>query len=70
MFRMKIESQLNISDRTLLAGQPGFTKIPKNITIDGDKYKVLGVSGGANLPFMSLEIERTNKQLIDKTAIA
>ena len=70
MFRMKVEAQFNIADRTLLAGRPGFTEIPKMIIIDGNEYKVFGVSQGIKLPFISLEIEKTDKQLTNKIAIA
>ena len=63
MFRMKIEQQMNIKDRTLLLGIPEFNAIPEKVVANGDTFKVIGVSNGAKHPFMSLEIERTNKNL-------
>lgn len=66
MFSMKIEQQMNMVDRTLLLGVPEYDIIPKEISIDKDKYKVIGVSHGVKLPYMSLEIENTSKELKGK----
>lgn len=66
MFSMKIEQQMNIKDRTLLLGVPEYDSIPEEVFIDNDKYKVIGVSHGVKPPYMSLEIENTNKELRNK----
>lgn len=67
MFKMKIEKQLNIPDRTLLLGQPNERVVPESVSVDGHTFKVLGLSLGAKLPFISLEIEKTNIDLVGKT---
>ena len=64
MFNMKIGKQLNIENRTLPAGQPQFDIIPNTVEIDKKVYTVLGVSQGIKLPYMSIEIERTEKELV------
>jgi|GEM_PF-3245122 len=68
MFRMKVNKQMNMRDRTLIAGEPTFDSIPSVIIIDSKEYKVLGVSQGIKPPFVSLEIERTESNLENKTA--
>lgn len=68
MFRMKINKQMNMQDRTLISGEPTFDSIPSMIIIDSKEYKVLGVSQGVKLPFVSLEIERAESNLENKTA--
>ena len=66
MFIMKIEQQLNIDDRTLLLGKPEYDVIPKTIQIDDIEYRVIGLSHGVKPPFVSLEIEKTDKNLKEK----
>lgn len=70
MFRMEVESQLNMKDRTLIGGKPAFTDIPGYIIVSGKKYRIIGVSKGIKLPYMSLEVEKTSDQLQGKLAIA
>lgn len=67
MFKMKIEKQLNIKDRTLLLGVPEYNTIPRRVTSKGNEYKVIGISNGTKYPFMSLEIEKTNLSLVGQT---
>lgn len=67
MFNMKIERQLNIKDRTLLLGIPNYDVIPKVVVADGHEVNVIGVSHGAKLPYMSLEVEKTAEDLVGKT---
>lgn len=66
MFRMQIEHQMNINDRTLLLGIPEYDVIPKKVSSENDKYKVIGISQGVKLPYMSLEIEKTTIDLVGK----
>lgn len=70
MFRMEIESQLNMADRTLIGGIAGFTRLPEFVNIRGKQYHVIGVSGGVKLPYLSLEIEKTSDQLKGNLAVA
>ena len=70
MFDMKIERQLNIKDRTLLLGVPKYDAIPKSIEIEGKQYKVIGISHGVRPPFVSLEIEKTSKEVVGYMATA
>ena len=70
MFRMIIEGQLNIKDRTLIGGIGEYDKIPKMIKIDDKKYQVIGVTSGIMRPKISLEIERTEEKLKEKTVTA
>ena len=67
MFRMKIEQQMNLNDRTLLLGIPEYNAIPKKVAANGNTFKVIGVSRGTKQPFMSLEIEKINVKLIGQT---
>ena len=67
MFKMKIEKQLNIKDRTLIAGIPEYDVIPSHIEVDGHRFAVIGTSLGIQPPFISLEIERTDIHLEGKT---
>lgn len=69
MFTMTIESQINISDRTLVCGIPAEYLIPKSIVIEQIKYRVIGISQGIKLPYISLEIEKTDNYLIGKKAV-
>lgn len=65
MFKMKIEKQLNtIADRTLILGIPDYNVIPSEISANNNKYKVIGVTNGIKLPYMSLEIEKTDDILV------
>lgn len=66
MFKMKIEKQLNIKDRTLLAGIPEYDAIPQKIYVEGLELGVIGTSYGVKPPFVSLEVEKTNIDLIGK----
>lgn len=69
MFIMMIEQQMNIKDRTLLLGIPDkYDSIPSEISVDTEKYKVVGVSMGCKAPYMSLEIETVGTKLIGKKA--
>lgn len=63
MFKMKIREQVNIQDRTLLAGEGEYDHVPDNVIIDGKKYTVLGLSLGVLPPMISLEIEKTDDKL-------
>ena len=67
MFEMKIENQMNIADRTLLSGVAKHDSIPEKIEVDGEFFKVIGTSYGVPLPYISIEIEKTNKNLVGKT---
>lgn len=67
MFEMKIEKQLNITDRTLLLGKPNERIVPDSVSVDGNTFNVLGLSLGVQSPFVSLEIEKTNINLVGKT---
>lgn len=69
MFNMKIEKQLNIKDRTLLLGVPDFDVVPESIKIDNAVYKVIGISHGVKPPFLSIEIEKTENELVGKIAM-
>ena len=66
MFKMKIEKQLNIKDRTLLSGVAEYDTIPDAVSVDGNRYKVIGTSYGVKLPYISLEIEKTDNDLEGK----
>lgn len=70
MFEMKVEQQMNMLDRTLLLGIPEYDNIPKEISVDDKKHKVIGISMGAKQPYMSLEIEKTEEQLKGKIILA
>ena len=63
MFRMKIESQLNIEDRTLIGGVVKYNAIPQKIQVNHKLYEVIGLSYGPKTPKISLEIEKTNDKL-------
>lgn len=69
MFNMKVEKQMNIKDRTLLLGIPEYDFLPEIVHTNNESYKVIGVSSGVLPPFLSLEIEKTPKDLIGKTII-
>lgn len=68
MFRMKIEQQLNLNDRTLILGIPEFDAIPQRLRIGNSDFTVMGISVGTKPPYMSLEIEKTTKNLISAEA--
>jgi hypothetical protein len=68
MFRMKIEQQLNLNDRTLILGIPEFDVIPQRLRIGNSDFTVIGISVGTKPPYMSLEIEKTTKNLISAEA--
>lgn len=68
MLRMKIEQQLNLSDRTLILGIPEFDAMPQRLGIGNSVYAVMGISLGTKPPYMSLEIEKTTKNLIGENA--
>ena len=70
MFDMKIERQLNIKDRTLLLGVPKYDAIPESVEIEGKQHKVIGISHGVKPPFVSLEIEKTSKEVTGLKATA
>lgn len=63
MFRMKIESQLNIEDRTLIGGVAKYNAIPRKIQVNHKLYEVIGLSYGSKPSKISLEIEKTNDKL-------
>lgn len=63
MFEMVIEQQLNLPDRTLIAGQPKFDVVPKKIKVGRDSFAVIGLSAGVRPPYVALEIEKTAKNL-------
>lgn len=67
MFKMKIEQQMNIKDRTLLLGIPEYNAIPGRVSANGNSFNVIGVSNGIKPPYMSLEIEKTDNELIGQT---
>ena len=67
MFNMQVEQQMNIKDRTLLLGVPEYDVIPKSIFVDEKEFVVIGSSLGVKLPYLSLEIEKTNDNLVGKT---
>ena len=69
MFKMKIEGQYNIHDRTLICGVPEYDVIPKDMLADDIPIKLIGVSLGTKPPYMSLEIEKTNYDLVGKTIL-
>lgn len=64
MFRMIVEKQLNIKDRTLILGIPNNGAIPSNVTCNNVKFGVIGMSYGALPPYVSLEIEKTDTDLV------
>ena len=66
MFKMKIEKQMNIKDRTLLLGIPESGVFHDSVYIDDKNYKLIGVTMGCPPPFFSLEIERTNNNFVGK----
>ena len=66
MFRMKVEMQMNMADRTLLLGIPEYNLIPKVIKTQKGTFLVFGCSVGVKPPYISLEIERTDHDLIGK----
>lgn len=57
-----------MTDRTIIGGKPGFTEIPGQVIIDKKMYKVIGISQGIKLPYMSLELEKTTEKLVGKLA--
>ena len=63
MFRMIVEKQLNIKDRTLLLGIPNDGAIPNGVACNGGEFRVIGRSYGARPPYISLEIEKTDVDL-------
>ena len=69
MFRMTIETQLNLKDRTLLGGRPDVCRIPKTIRVGEKTFAVMGASSGVRPPFLSLEIEKTALSLIGQEAV-
>lgn len=68
MFRMKIEQQLSLNDRTLILGIPEFDAIPQRLKIGDSDFAVIGISVGTKPPYMSLEIEKTTKNLKGENA--
>lgn len=66
MLNMKIEKQLNIKDRTLLLGKPQTRVVPDSVSVEGNVFKVVGTSLGVTPPYISLEIERTEIDLVGK----
>lgn len=69
MFEMKIDKQLNLQDRTLLLGEPNFNELPKIVYCGNVEYNVIGVSSGVPSPYISLEIEKEEANLVGKTLI-
>lgn len=67
MFKMKIEKQLNIKDRTLVLGKPDYDAVPKTVLLGDESFSVIGLSHGVKPPFVSLEIEKTDIDLVGKT---
>ena len=70
MFKMKIEKQLNLKDRSLLLGFAEFKTIPEYIIVGNTKYKIIGLSSGVKLPYISVEIERINENLVGKIVMS
>ena len=68
MFKMKIDGQYNAIDRTLICGTPNTKIVPLKLKINGQYFKLIGRSYGGDLANISLEIEKTNKNLIDQIA--
>lgn len=66
MFRMKVECQFNIEDRTLICGIPEYDVIPEPNDIP---VKIIGISFGGKPPYRSFEIEKTENNLEGKTII-
>ena len=66
MFKMKIEKQINIENKTLLLGISESVVFPDSVCIDDKNYKVIGVTMSCPPPFLSLEIERTNNNFVGK----
>lgn len=69
MFHMKIETQLNLNDRTLLGGRPDVYRFPKTIRVGESTFAVLGVTPCVRPPYLSLEIEKTERSLIGLEAV-
>ena len=66
MFRMKVEGQFNIGDRTLICGIPEYDANPEPNDIP---VKIIGISFGGKPPYRSFEIEKTENNLEGKTII-
>ena len=64
MFKMKVESQMNLPDRTLICGIPNVISIPPKVAIEGNKYNVIGISQGVRPPYISLEINKSTDNLV------
>lgn len=69
MFTMTIKEQLNMGDRTLVLGIPTYDSIPKKILVKGSQLSVVGVSCGGKPPFLSLEIEKINYNVVGETIV-
>jgi len=66
---MKIEEQLNVANRTVISGIAEPYKMPSLIVIDNKIQRVKGYSTCSKKPYISIEIERTDKDLIGKTIV-
>lgn len=61
--------QLNLEDRTaLLFDMQEDWTIPAKVHIDGFTYEIKGISCGVKPPFLSVEIEKQEKNLENKIA--
>ena len=69
MFHMIVEKQVNLKDRTLILGIPNNDAIPSCITCGSRTFRVIGVSHGVSLPYVSLEIEKTYTKLEGKEIV-
>ena len=70
MFRMIIEAQLNIKDRTLNGGNTEYDILPETIRVGNKQYKVFGLSQGIISPKVSLEIQPIKEDLKGQIATA
>lgn len=69
MFKMTVEKQWCLADRTLVLGKAEYDEIPKIVKMNKENIHVLGISSGVVPPLLSLEIERQTDDFIGKTLI-
>lgn len=69
MFKMTVEKQWCLSDRTLLSGKAEYDEIPEIVNLNKENIHVIGISSGVVPPLLSLEIERQTDNFIGKTLI-
>ena len=70
MFNMIVENQMNLIDRTVVLGKPNFDKIPKKVKFQNRIINVKGISKGVAPPFLSLEIDKIEENLVGEMIIA